>query len=255
MTHRSQRFFSLLMGLLVTIPPAVIYLEAQSSVEVDAGSGLISVESKGVPLDLLLKQINAVTPFKLLRLEPAIHARPVEISIDGASVRRAVIQILKTAEVGFVIFGPENGQGLRVVAGGTEFVAQTARSSEAPLEIFDAGHIEASAFRQSKTEDVESENPGSPDLTGPKDDARRANERHQQLVRALVGNGVVMRPQGTVLLPVPGPGGGYVTSFAAPAGSVIELPFPGVSGARLTTVVPPPGQPVQLPFPPSPPPR
>jgi hypothetical protein len=249
MTRTSTGFLAFLAAVLLTVSPAIAS-QAQV-VTIDPATGLVSVESTGMPLQALLEQMSAATPFALLRLEPAIRERPVHVSIRAVSVKEAVIKILTVAGAGFVISGPENGNGLRVAAARDEFVQTGATSVET---------AQASADRADesrvKPDDAAAEVASDEAAVKTRQDRDSNSEAREQLVRALTGNGFAATERGSasVLLPFPAAGGGAVTAIRATPGSIIELPFPGPGGAPVTAVVPPRGIPVQLPVVASPPP-
>jgi hypothetical protein len=155
MTGTSHGFPALLAALLITASTAMAS-QAQV-VTVDPASGLVSVESDGVPLQALLEQMSAATPFALLRLEPAIRERPVHVSIQAASMKEAVIQILTAARAGFVINGPQNGHGLRVVATRDESLQAAASSLEKTQAGAGEGPDEGGRLPRVKPEDAAAE--------------------------------------------------------------------------------------------------
>ena len=236
MTGTSHGFLALLAALLITASAAMAS-QAQV-VTVDPASGLVSVESDGVSLQALLEQMSAATPFALLRLEPAIRERPVHVSIQAASMKEAVFQILTAARAGFVISGPQNGHGLRIVATRDEFL-QAAASSLEKTPGSGEGPDEGGRLPRVKPEDAAAKATVLDEAAETGQDPDSVNQAGEQLVRALTGNGFAVPRGGVVLLPFfPAAGGGAMTAIAAAPGSIVELPFPGQGGALLTAVVP-----------------
>jgi hypothetical protein len=165
-----------------------------------AADGTVSIKADGVPLGRLLQSIAELHPFQRLIVAEESRDRPITVNIDNVPLREAVIEVLKSAEVGFVLLGSDR----LVVAG----------SAGTPLTLppADARHAEATISPERVTD-----NP--PVMTA--EEKAAADERFQELERLLTVPPVAGPRRGGVMLPFPGADGAPVFSpYLDPAASV-----------------------------------
>ena len=198
--------------------------------------GSVSIVAEGSSLGSLLARLGEKGRFHKLVVDPKVEARPVTITLDGATMRQAVVQILNAADVNYALTADDDGQAMRLIAGEVAFIAEQQRMLAQEEEKVSAPRLEpvltANAAARDETEtskEAETVNMASDGGTAPPLDAAAEAFRLQQLQEALTTPAV--RP---------------------PVGSVVELPFTGPDGRPLTTIMQAKPAVVPLPFPASP---
>jgi hypothetical protein len=229
MTRRSGSRFAVLalVAGAALLPSAV---RAQS-VEM-AQDGTVSLVAEGTALGSLLAGLGERGRFNKLVVDPKVESRPVTITLDRATVRQAVVQILNAADVNYALTSDDDGRSMRLIAGEVAFVAEQQRMLAHEDRAADPAVENVRAENAAPREEAgtaDAQNPVGMPIDGsavaPLDQAQQAFQL-QQLQEALTAP--VVRP---------------------PAGSVVELPFTGPDGRPLTTIVQPKPAVVPLPFP------
>jgi hypothetical protein len=190
----------------------------------------VTLHAIAVPLGRVLRAIAADRPLAKLTLDPDVEDRPVTVSLERSDLRRALIAVLVSAEVDYVIAGG-SGAPLRLVAGDRSFVAAKQRDVlEAPIGRA-SGHAAAAVDVVTRSDDART---SSDDTTDSYQLLSAAQASELAAQRAAYQSEMAPRIQDmerALALPrlVPAPG------------STIDLPFPGPDGSPMTTIVPPPG--------------
>lgn len=218
---------------LVTLVAAAAFTARASAGQmvVQAADGSVSVRASGATLGELLKRLGENSTFHKLVLDPKVEGRPVSITLENATVRQAVVQILNAADVNYALTADDDGRTIRLIAGEVAFVAETQRTvgrSDGAVATVDGGPQAIVEKLEKDLADRAAPSEAGQALAGetaPYNHAAAAFQL-QQLEQALTAPAV--RP---------------------PVGSVIELPFPGPDGQPLTTILQPKPAVVMLPFP------
>jgi len=194
--------------------------------------GTVSIRAAAIPLGRLLEAVARVAPFQKLVLDPSTANRPVSVTLSAVSMRQALTDILRAAEVDYALATDEDGRSLRLIAGDKTFVASAVRARTAtPPPSVAAERVEdVAVFKSQDQGSADSSTTDAPD-TGAGIAGQPANSsaevwRSQELERAL-----------------------SVPPLRVPPGGMIELPFPGPDGLPLVAIMPPKGTPRVLPFP------
>jgi len=229
MTRRSASHFT----LVAVFAAAALLPDAGRAQSVQmAPDGSVSLVAEGTALGSLLAGLGEKGRFNKLVVDPRVESRPVTITLDGATVRQAVVQILNAAEVNYALTSDDDGRSMRLIAGEVAFVAEQQRmlahddkAADPAVETVRAGN--PGPREETETADAQTSVGSALDgsAAAPLDSAQQAFQL-QQLQEALTAP--VVRP---------------------PAGSVVELPFTGPDGRPLTTIVQPKPAVVPLPFP------
>src|SRR4051812_29884230 len=89
----------------VWIAAGAVWVAAQDVVR--QADGHVSLHVVARPLGAILRDLGAQRPFERLSLEEAAAAKPVTLNVDNATVRGAVIAVLESAGVNYVLAGGE----------------------------------------------------------------------------------------------------------------------------------------------------
>lgn len=196
--------------------------------------GTVSIRADAIPLGRLLEAVARVTPFQKLVLDPSTADRPVSVTLTAVSMRHALTDILRAAEVDYALATDEDGKSVRLIAGNKTFVASAQRAQAAtPPSVASERVEDVVVFRPPKQVPADSSTTDAPDtsagIAGQPADPFAGVQRSQELERAL-----------------------SVPRLHVPPGGIVELPFPGPDGLPQIAIMPPKGVGPVLPFPDAP---
>src|SRR5881397_3172092 len=111
------------LAALMAIPSNLAAQEIARSTD-----GTISVRASDVPLGRLLRAVGQVVPFQKLVLDPNVEERPVTVTVEGIGIQQALMTILGSAAVDYVLASDDEGTSLKLVAGNRVFIASSQRT-------------------------------------------------------------------------------------------------------------------------------
>jgi hypothetical protein len=175
-----------------------------------AADGTVSIKADAVPLETLLQSISAVSPFQRLVVAEESRDRLITVSLENVPLREALIEMLSGADIGFVLLGSD-----RLAVGGRVGTPATSPSPDTR-----SANALTPPARMADN---------APAMTA--EEKAAADERFQELERALTMPPVPGPRRGGVMLPFPGPDGAPIVSpYIDPAASV--EPMTGAPAAR-----------------------